>query len=138
MPKDISLILPSGHKYYDETVIAPTGIEFSKIKIKFPKTSSIKSYTEIKPIGSKQTAAKGELKMLNGDVYKLEKFVEQELNPKLTHYRAKVGKMIFVPTQATKISKDGSITVMPSEEIRPWLESFHPDFNFHLRTKQQH
>ncbi len=133
-PKDIEAIFPSGHRYYSETIKdSKTGLELYKRKITFPKSSGIKRYTSSKPYGARDTSVEGKLEMLNGDVYKLDKFALQKTNAELSKYNV---TGIFVPTSVTKISKNGVVEKMPEENILTWLESIHPDFNYHLRSAQ--
>ena len=85
-------------------------------------------------MGNTSSETKHIIVLRNGDKYELTQFKSEPINSKSTSRYGKVE--IFVPQKAVKISKDGTRTEMPNEEIRPWLESFHPYYNSSLWTKQ--
>lgn len=128
-----TIIYPNGIKSvypYSVTEDELTGIKTITNRITFPK-----NFTEVKRIDSftvegANVPAKTIVKMKNGDVYTLTKYEKQKTNSELT---PRNGLELMVPSKVVKTSKSGEVTEMPKEDIRPWLETIHPDFNFKLR-----
>ncbi len=123
---------PSGHISKMRNVTdSKTLIESRVESTRFPQSSEFKEYVFKSPLNSKN-AGEAELTAKNGDIYKLTDFRKEPANSTLTPYN---GLEIAVPQKVTKIAANGTTTEMAQNEIRPWLESFHPEYNFSLRYK---
>lgn len=108
-----------------------TSLDIHTDRITFPKTSSFKRIDTEWLNGG--TMRKMTVTMRNGDKYVLTDFGKQPANSELTPGN---GLYVQVPKQSVKISKDGTISEMKEQDIRPWLETFHPDYNFALQLRQ--
>lgn len=133
LPETRNISYPSGVKCiypYSVTQDELTGVKTITNRITFPK-----NFTEVKRMDSltvegSNVPTKTIVKMKNGDVYTLTKYEKQKTNSELT---PRNGLELLVPSKVVKTSKSGDITEMPKEDIRAWLETIHPDFNFKLR-----
>lgn len=110
-----------------------TGVVTSVDRMTFPKSSPIKRIETFKPENS-DSIIKSVVKMKNGTVYEMTDYKKVPSNREL---RPGGGLDVLAPQKVVKISKDGAKAEMNQEEIMPWLESFHPGYNFSLMSAKQ-
>lgn len=110
-----------------------TGLITDVDRISFPKSSPVKRIETYMTEGASKPS-KGVVKMKNGTIYEMTDYKKVPSNREL---RPGGGLDVLAPQKVVKISKDGAKTEMNQEEIMPWLESFHPDFNFSLMSAKQ-
>ncbi len=108
-----------------------TGLITNVNRMTFPKSSPVKRVDSFIAEGS-NVSSKEIVRMKDGTVYEMTNY---KIVPSNRELRPGGGLEVDAPQNVVKTAKDGTRTEMPQEEIMPWLESFHPDFNFHLMRK---
>lgn len=105
-----------------------TGMITNIDRLVFPKSSPVKRIEISRPEGT-NSISKSVVKMKDGTIYEMTNYKEVPSNREL---RPGGGREVDAPQKVVIIAKDGTKTEMKQEEIMPWLESFHPDYNFNL------
>lgn len=126
-PNGIKIVSP-----YSRNIDKVTGLTVETTRMTFPKGSSVKRIDMLR-MEKSTNDIKHIVVLRNGDKVELTQFKNEPLNKELT--KAYGSTVILVPQKAVKIAKNGIKTEIPHDEIRPWLESFHPGYNESLYKK---